>query len=138
MGWVALAAVGLVTLVSRIAVVVPVGIAVVVGAAVMALTGITLKYTSVTVEHLHKHTGTGRETSIKSFSILKKKLQTPTITYFHPLASISYILMREREYGNLCLLLPVCVGRWGDLCNQKPGSELEVELEQRLLQRQSQ
>lgn len=32
--------------------------------------------------------------------------------------------------------LPVCGGRWGDLCNQRPGSELEVE--QRLLQRQSQ
>lgn len=56
-GGVALATVALVTLVSNIAVVGgPVGIAVVVGAAIKALTWITLKYTSVTLEHLYKHT----------------------------------------------------------------------------------
>lgn len=32
--------------------------------------------------------------------------------------------------------LPVCVGHWDDLCNQKPGAELEVE--QGLLLEQSQ
>lgn len=53
-----MATVTLVALVSRIAVAGPVRIAVVVGAAaaVMALTRITLKYTSVTLEHLQKHT----------------------------------------------------------------------------------
>lgn len=31
------------------------------------------------------------------------------------------------KFAFVCTL-PVCVGRWGDLCNQKPGAELELGL----------
>lgn len=31
------------------------------------------------------------------------------------------------KFAFVCTL-PVCVGHWGDLCNQKPGAELELEL----------
>lgn len=154
MAAVALAAVALVALVSSIAVVGPVGIAIVVGAAVMALTWIALKYTPVTLEHLHSHTHTEKKSetvfnATRTFFTLciyklfnrtfRPQIPIPTHQQANQQCPLSPLCLYEQKgaclicccetAGNIVpvCMLPVCEERWGDLCNQKPGAELEPE-----------